>query len=239
MTVYPAIDLMDGTVVRLAQGDPTARTAYGQDPLATVEQFCQAGARWLHVVDLSGAFAGAPTQRALVERVIARAHDHGARVQVAGGLRSAAAVHAALAAGADRAVIGTLAVQDPDTAARLCAAHPDRIVVAVDGRDGRVAVDGWRTLSPLRADELACAAARWGAAAVLFTDVSRDGLQTGPAVAATAALQARVPIPVLASGGVGTLEHLDALARARVAGVVLGRALYEGTFSLQEAMARC
>lgn len=239
MIIFPAIDLMDGAVVRLSQGDPAARTSYGSDPLAVVDRFCQAGATWLHVVDLSGAFAGTPSQRAILADIVEHAHNLGARVQVAGGLRTPLAVRAALDSGADRAVIGTLAVEAPDEAARLCAEHPGRIVVAVDARDGQVAVDGWRTAAPVRADDLGRAAAGWGAAALLFTDVSRDGLQTGPAVEATAALQAQVPVPVLASGGVGSLAHLDALARAKVAGVVVGRALYEGNFTVQEALARC
>ncbi len=239
MIVIPAIDLMDGHAVRLAEGDPNRVTRYSSEPVELIERFARAGAQWIHVVDLDGAFAGAPVQLDLVRRLIARAHDLGARVEVGGGLRSVEAANAILAAGADRVVIGTLAVRSPHTVRELCARHPDRVMVAIDARDGTVAVDGWREASRLSPRELAETAVSWGATALLHTDVTRDGLQVGPAVEATTRMQDGLPIPVLASGGVGALSDLDDLAVARVAGVVLGRALYEGSFSVEEALARC
>jgi phosphoribosylformimino-5-aminoimidazole carboxamide ribotide isomerase len=239
MLVIPAIDLMGGKAVRLAQGRADRATQYHDDPPALAASFGDAGASLVHVVDLDGAFAGQSAHLALLSAIVAAAHEHGAKVQTGGGVRDAAGVERLLEAGADRVVVGTLAVREPDLVARLCQAHPERIVVAADSRGGKVAVDGWTAGSDQTPRALATAAERWGAAAVLFTDVSRDGMQTGPAVDATRALQEGLSIPVLASGGVGTLAHLDALATAGIHGVVLGRALYEGAFTLQEALARC
>lgn len=239
MIVIPAIDLMDGHAVRLAEGDRNRVTRYSEDPAGMVETFARAGAPWIHVVDLDGAFAGEPVQLPLVRQMVSRAHELGARVEVGGGMRSVASAEAVLQAGADRVVIGTLAVRSPDDVAGLCARHPDRIIVAIDARDGMVAVDGWREASSISARELAETAVGWGAAALLHTDVARDGLQVGPAVEATAAIQEGLSVPVYASGGVGALTDLDALVKAGIAGVVLGRALYEGSFSVEEALARC
>lgn len=239
MNVYPAIDLLDGRVVRLERGDASRATEYGSDPAEVAERFCRAGARLVHVVDLSGAFAGAPAQRPVLAELIARVHAAGGRIQISGGLRTREAAEAALAAGADRIVVGTMAVEDPDTAADLCRAHPGRIVVAVDARDGLVATRGWRTTTSIPAAELARTAEAWGAAALLFTDVARDGTGRGPAVEATAALQREVEIPVIASGGVGSLEDVRALERAGVRAVVIGRAIYEGLVSLEEVLAAC
>jgi phosphoribosylformimino-5-aminoimidazole carboxamide ribotide isomerase len=161
------------------------------------------------------------------------------QIQVGGGLRDADAVARALDSGADRAVIGTLALRDPELAARLCAMHAERIVVAADAKDGKVAVDGWRETSQLAAIDLVREAQRWGAAAVLYTDVARDGMQHGPALDATRTLQSAVAIDVLASGGVGSLADLDACKAAGIRGVIVGRALYERSFTIEEAMSRC
>lgn len=239
MIVLPAIDLMDGRAVRLSQGDRARRTVYDAAPAELVARFARAGARTIHVVDLDGAFAGEPVQLAAIAALVGIAHEHGATVEVGGGMRTTAAVERAFAAGADAVVVGTLALSDPDEVAALCERHAGRIVVAADARDGRVAVDGWRETAATTAVELARTAERWGAAAVLHTDVARDGLQEGPAVQATAEVQAAVSIPVYASGGVGTLDHLDACKAAGIRGVVVGRALYEGAFTLEEALARC
>lgn len=239
MIVIPAIDLMGGKAVRLEQGEASRTTEYHPRPVELVERFARAGARRIHVVDLDGAFAGEPRQLELIAELsrVARAHD--ATVQAGGGIRDAVAVQALLDAGVGRVVVGTLAVREPETVERLCGAHPDTIIVAADARDGVVAVEGWTKSSRLEARALAEAAQRWGAAAVLHTDVSRDGMQGGPAVEATASLQAGLEIPVLASGGVGRLADLDACVAAGIRGVVLGRALYERAFSLEEALARC
>jgi phosphoribosylformimino-5-aminoimidazole carboxamide ribotide isomerase len=237
--VIPAIDLMEGHAVRLAEGDRDRVTRYSADPVELIARFARAGAPWIHIVDLDGAFSGSPVQLPLVRDMVVRAHELGSRVQVGGGMRSREAVEQVLGVGADRVVVGTLAVRAPADVAALCREHPDRIVVAIDARDGVVAVDGWREAASLTAHELAVTAQGWGAAAVLHTDVARDGLQVGPAVHATADIQKDVTIPVIASGGVGALADLDALQSAGIEGVVLGRALYEGSFSVEEALARC
>jgi phosphoribosylformimino-5-aminoimidazole carboxamide ribotide isomerase len=234
--VLPAIDLMQGRAVRLEQGDRAKATVYDVAPTRLVETFADAGAKIIHVVDLDGAFAGAPAQLAAITTLVAIAHDHGATIEVGGGMRDVESVERTLAVGADAVVVGTLALREPASVEDLCARHPGRIVVAADARDGRVAVDGWREVAEITAIELARTAARWGAAAVLHTDVARDGLQRGPAVQATAEIQAAVEIPVYASGGVGSLEHLVACKAAGIRGVVVGRALYEGAFTLEEAL---
>lgn len=239
MIVIPAIDLIEGRAVRLAEGDPARSTVYDADPRAVVERFAAAGARRIHVVDLDGAFAGEPRQLELIAAMIERAHALGLEVEVGGGARSEAATLAILGAGADLVIVGTLAVREPALVAALCGRHPGRLIVAIDARDGRVATHGWRTTTDLEAATLAREAAGWGAAGLLYTDIARDGLQVGAAVAATAALQEAVEIPVIASGGVGSLDDLLALKAAGVRAVVLGRALYEGTVSLEEALRRC
>jgi phosphoribosylformimino-5-aminoimidazole carboxamide ribotide isomerase len=239
LLAIPAIDLLGGQAVRLAEGDPARATVYAADPSTKLREFIRAGATRIHVVDLDGAFAGRPVQTELVRSLVAEAHALGAEVEVGGGLRDRAAVEAALATGADYVVIGTLAVREPDTARALCHAHPGRIIVAIDARDGWVAIAGWQETSRVPAAALARTAASWGAAALLYTDVARDGLQVGAAVESTAALQRGVDIPVIASGGVGSLADLDALRREHIHAVILGRALYEGSFTVEEALARC
>lgn len=239
MIVLPAIDLMGGRAVRLTQGDRARATIYERPPTELVVHYARAGARTIHVVDLDGAFAGAPAQLETLARLVALAHDHGAAIEIGGGMRTAAAVAQAIETGADAVVIGTLAIREPAVAQSLCERFPRRIVVAADARDGAVAVDGWRESASTTAVELARTAERWGAAAVLHTDVARDGLQGGVSVAATAEVQAAVDIPVYASGGVGSLADLDACKAAGLRGVVVGRALYEGAFTIEEALARC
>jgi phosphoribosylformimino-5-aminoimidazole carboxamide ribotide isomerase len=236
MMVIPAIDLMDGHAVRLSEGDRERVTIYDDKPWKLAERFAEAGASRIHIVDLDGAFVGVPVQLDLMARLIDSAHQHGATVEVGGGIRGNEAAEAVLASGADLVVVGTMAVREPETVERLCSEHPNRIIVAIDSRDGRVAVDGWRQDSSIPARELAETAVSWGAAALLYTDVARDGLQVGPAVDATAALQRDLPIPVIASGGVGSLADLERLHAANVQAVVFGRALYEGSFTIEEAL---
>ncbi|HLT39242.1 MAG TPA: 1-(5-phosphoribosyl)-5-[(5-phosphoribosylamino)methylideneamino]imidazole-4-carboxamide isomerase [Enhygromyxa sp.] len=246
MLVIPAIDLLEGRAVRLAKGDRSRATVYSDEPWTLVAEFARAGARRIHVVDLDGAFAGEPRQVALIGRLLdAVGEFEGVEIEVGGGIRDAAAVERLIDAGVDKVVIGTLAIREPELVAELCRRFPNAMVVAIDARDGMVAVEGWTETSTIAAAELACRAAEWGAAALLYTDVSRDGLQVGPAVEATAALQAEVDrtlpdrrVDVIASGGVGSLEHLDALARAGVRAVICGRALYEHSFTLEEALVR-
>jgi phosphoribosylformimino-5-aminoimidazole carboxamide ribotide isomerase len=237
--LLPAIDLLDGKAVRLAGGRREAATIYSEEPWSLAEGFARAGANWIHVVDLDGAFAGRPAQRELVARIIETARAHGSTVEVGGGVRDADAVEHLFELGAQRVVVGTLAVRAPDVVSRLCRAHPERIVIAIDARDGMVAVEGWQETSTVPAADLARRAEHWGAGALLYTDVARDGLQTGPAVEATAALQAEVSIPVIASGGIATLGDLDRLRDAGVRAAVVGRAIYEGNFTVEEALARC
>lgn len=250
MLVIPAIDLLEGQAVRLVEGDRAQATVYSDQPWTLATQFVQDGAKRIHVVDLDGAFAGKPVQIQLLRRLLDAARsacstcsdgDAGKRVEleVGGGIRDAAAVELLIEAGVDKVVVGTLAIRDPKLVAELCRTHKGRIVVAIDARDGMVSIEGWRETSAVPAAELALQAADWGAAALLFTDVSRDGLQVGAAVESTAALQSQVQIDVIASGGVGSLQHLDALAAAGVRAVICGRALYERSFTLKEALARC
>ena len=239
MIVIPAIDLMGGSAVRLAQGDPAKSTVYADDPTALVDRFAAAGSRRIHIVDLDGALQGKPAQTELIAAMVDRARARDVAVQTGGGVRDADTVQALIDAGVDAVVIGTLAVRDPKLAESLCREHAGRIVVAVDAREGKVAVAGWQETSALLVADLARQAQQWGAAALLHTDVSRDGMQVGPAIEATAAVQREVSIPVYASGGVGSLEHLDACSAAGIAGVVLGRAIYEGAFTVEEALARC
>jgi phosphoribosylformimino-5-aminoimidazole carboxamide ribotide isomerase len=234
MRVWPAIDLLEGRAVRLHEGKRDRATVFSDAPWEIPARFAADGAQGLHVVDLDGAFAGAPVQHALVRRVIAAA---GALpVQVGGGIRDRAAVEAVLAAGATRVVLGTAAVKSPALVEECCRAHPGRIVVAVDAKDGMVAVDGWVAASNVSAAELGARAAGWGAAALLYTDVSRDGTGAGPNVAATAALARAVSIEVIASGGVSSLDDLRALRAAGIESVVVGRALYDAKFTLREAV---
>jgi len=237
MTVYPAIDLRGGRCVRLLQGAFDRETVYGDDPVAVARGFAAAGARWLHVVDLDGARAGRPVQTDLVRAICAGV---AIPVQVGGGLRDAAAVDAVLAAGAKRAVLGTIAVQDPDLARTLCRAHPGRVALGLDARNGRLRTAGWTEDSPLGPAALAARAAELGAAAIIYTDVGRDGTEQGPDLEGTRAVARAAGVPVIASGGVGSLDHVRAVAQLSsdgVAGVIIGRALYTGAVRLADALA--
>lgn len=237
MIIIPAIDLMNGQAVRLTRGARESATVYSAEPWTLVTGFAAAGATRLHVVDLDGAFAGAPQSRAVIERITAAAEAAGMPVELGGGLRDRDAVEGALAAGARWAVLGTAAVRDPTLVQELCESWPGRIIVAVDAVGGMVAVDGWTETSSVRAEELGRRAADWGAAALLYTDVARDGTGGGPAVEATAALASAASIPVIASGGIGSLDHVRALAAAGIPMAVVGRALYDKKFTLAEAIA--
>ena len=234
MIVIPAIDLLDGRAVRLVEGRRDSITVFRERPEDLVAEWAAAGATRLHVVDLDGAFAGARKHVDVVARMCAAAPMP---VQVGGGLRDEESARAVLDAGARWAVLGTAAIKDPALVERLCGAFPGRVIVAVDARDGLVAVEGWVETSTVTAIELGRRAAGWGAAALLYTDVARDGTGRGPNVEATAALAAAVDCEVIASGGVASLEHVRALAAARVPAVVVGRALYDQRFTLAEALA--
>ena len=237
MIVIPAVDLREGRCVRLREGRAEAETVFSEDPVAMAMQWKTQGAERLHVVDLDGAFGGAPRQTALVAKIVAAVAP--VPVEAGGGLRDVAAVEAVLEAGARWAVVGTRAFE-PEFMAELGRRFPRRVIVAVDARDGRVAVQGWLALSDVTPLELARAVRERGeVAALLYTDVSRDGTEQGPNVAATAQLARCSGIPVLASGGVGSLAHIAALAEvaeAGIEGVVIGRALYTGAVALPAAM---
>jgi phosphoribosylformimino-5-aminoimidazole carboxamide ribotide isomerase len=236
MTIYPAIDLRDGRCVRLVEGDFARETVYGDDPVAMARRWEAAGARWLHVVDLDGARAGAPVQAPIVARICAAVSMP---VQVGGGLRDEAAVRTVLDAGAARAIVGTVAVRDPALCERLCRAFPGRVAVGIDARDGVACVAGWEEGSALRATDLARTVAERGAAAIVYTDIGRDGTERGPNVEETAAVARAARIPVIASGGVGTLDHVRAVAARTgdgIEGVIIGRALYTGSVVLEDAL---
>jgi phosphoribosylformimino-5-aminoimidazole carboxamide ribotide isomerase len=234
LELIPAIDLLGGKLVRLHKGDYAAVTVYSDDPSGQAAQFFRQGATRLHVVDLDGARDGRPGNVAAIEAIVAAAP---LRVQVGGGIRDARAAERWLQAGVERVVLGTAAVKSPDVVQRLCAAYPGRVIVAVDERDGEVAVEGWLEGSGRSAHDLARSVDDWGAAAILHTVIDRDGTREGPDVAATAALQRRVRATVIASGGIGRLEHIEALAAAGVRAAVCGRALYSGAFDLPAAIA--
>jgi phosphoribosylformimino-5-aminoimidazole carboxamide ribotide isomerase len=234
MRILPAIDLLDGKAVRLHQGRYDRVTVYSDDPPSVARRF-RAHVDWMHVVDLAGAREGRPVQEEAV-RAIARAFA-GGQLQVGGGVRTREALEGYLALGARRIVLGTAAVQDPELVRALARAHPNVIVLAVDAKDGFVATHGWTSVSTLRAIDVVRDLADAPIAAVLYTDVARDGTGAGPNVPATAELAAASPFPVIASGGVGKREHLEALAAtANVESVVVGRALYDGSITLEDAI---
>jgi phosphoribosylformimino-5-aminoimidazole carboxamide ribotide isomerase len=237
MRILPAIDLLGGKAVRLHQGRYEEATVYDDDPAAVARRF-RAVVDAMHVVDLEGAKAGAPVQREAVRTIIEAFARDGGIVQVGGGVRSREALEGYLALGARRVVLGTAAVKDPELVRDLARAHPGVVVLAVDAKNGFVATDGWTKVSTIRAADLVRGLADVAVGAVLYTDVARDGTGSGPNVEATRALAEASPFPVIASGGVGTLEHLRALAAiANVESVVVGRALYDGSFTLEAAVA--
>jgi phosphoribosylformimino-5-aminoimidazole carboxamide ribotide isomerase len=235
MIVIPAIDVHQGRCVRLRQGRAEAETVFAEDPVAMARRWVDLGAERLHVVDLDGALGG-PRQTALVRRIIEAAAP--VPVQLGGGLRDEGAVAEMLKAGARWAVIGTRAALDAAFLGVLCRRHPARVIVAVDGRGERVTVKGWTEVVEETVIQLGLRARTAGAAALLYTDVSRDGTELGPNVEDTEALADAVELPILASGGVASIQDLRRLAGIRgVAGVVVGRALYTGAIDLSQAAA--
>ncbi len=233
--IIPAIDLLDGKAVRLREGLREDSTLYSNNPVELIDRWADAGASRVHVVDLDGAFGGNRVHRSVIEQILARAK---VPVQVGGGLRTKDAIEAALSAGASGAVVGTAAIKQAAMVEAACADHPGKIIVAVDARDGMVTTEGWTESSALSAIELAARASSWGAIAVLYTDVARDGTEVGPNFETTTALVSNVQpsIDVIASGGVGTLEHIRRLAATGAKSVIVGRALYEQRFTLGEAI---
>ena len=232
MKLLPAIDLLGGQAVRLEEGRRDRVTVFHDRPVELVAELARGGADRLHVVDLDGAFSGSPQQQALIRELVALSPIP---VEVGGGIRDRAAIDAVLALGAQYVVLGTAAVRSPALVEEACRAHPGRVIVAVDARDGVVAVDGWTASGGVTAVELGQRAAAWGAAALLYTDVARDGLHVGPNIELTAQLARSVSCEVIASGGVGSVDDLARLRDAGIAAVVVGRALYDKRFTVEQA----
>ncbi|MDB4989018.1 MAG: Phosphoribosylformimino-5-aminoimidazole carboxamide ribotide isomerase [Myxococcaceae bacterium] len=233
MELIPSIDVLDGKVVRLHRGDYAQVTVFADDPAAQAAHFQSLGARYLHVVDLDGARAGKPGNREVLERILREAPK--LQVQVAGGIRTRESAEQWFALGARRVVLGTIAIKQPALAEALCREHPGGIVIALDAKDGVIAVEGWLEATGQQLTDVAREVDDWGAAAILFTDINRDGTREGPAVETTAALQKSARATVIASGGIGTLDDLYALRNAGVRAAVTGRALYSGAFDLTAA----
>ena len=236
MIFFPAIDLKDGQCVRLFQGDMDQVTVFGDDPAGQAKGFADAGAKWLHVVDLNGAFSGRPVNEDAVSGILDRIDIP---VQLGGGIRDMQTIDFWLDRGVRRVILGTVAVRDPDLVKQACKLHPDRVVVGIDARDGMVAVDGWTELSEITGLELAKEFEDCGVAAIIYTDIARDGAMDGPNIEATVGLANAVSVPVIASGGVSSLEDLEALKAAGTGlleGVISGRALYDGRIDLAAAV---
>ena len=228
MILYPAIDLKDGACVRLVKGDMANATVFNKDPAAQARDFEKAGFTHLHIVDLNGAFAGRPVNSAAVAEI---RKATSVPLQLGGGIRDMATIESWLANGIDRVILGTVAVKNPQLVVDACRKFPGRIAVGIDARGGRVAVEGWGEASETAVVELALRFENVGVAAIIYTDIDRDGALMGVNVSATAALAEAVNIPVIASGGVASLDdlrRLKACERTGIAGVIVGRALYDG-----------
>jgi phosphoribosylformimino-5-aminoimidazole carboxamide ribotide isomerase len=236
LILFPAIDIKDGVCVRLEQGDMARATVFNRDPAAQAQTFVLEGFEYLHVVDLDAAFAGRPVNVRAVERIL---ESIPLPVQLGGGLRDMGAISSWLEKGVDRAIIGTAAVRDPSLVREAARAFPGRIAVGLDARDGKVAVQGWAETSELTALEIAQRFEDAGVAAIIYTDISRDGLLKGLNLDATIALADAVSIPVVASGGLASLEDIRLMLEpraVRLAGAIAGRALYDGRLNASEAL---
>jgi phosphoribosylformimino-5-aminoimidazole carboxamide ribotide isomerase len=233
--LYPAIDLKGGACVRLLRGEMDRATVFNDNPPSQARVFEAAGCAWIHVVDLDGAVKGKSVNGAAVKGIVGAVE---AKVQLGGGIRDEAGIEAWLAAGVARVVLGTAALNDPDLVRRACRKHPSRIAVGVDARRGRVAVKGWTETSETTAEELAARFADAGVAALIYTDIDRDGALEGPNIEATTALAAKAAMPVIASGGVSSMYDMVKLKQAApmLDGIIVGRALYEGWIDLREAL---
>ncbi len=228
MILYPAIDLKGGECVRLLRGEMDAATVYNPDPASQARAFQDAGCAWIHVVDLDGAFAGEAVNGAAVRSILSAVD---VPVQLGGGIRSRAHIDTWLEAGISRVILGTVALRDPELVIAACRDHPGRIAVGIDARGGKVAVEGWAETSEITATDLALKFEDAGVAAIIFTDIDRDGALQGPNLEATGALARALSTPVIASGGVSSLDDLRAIAKLDkdgVAGAIVGRALYDG-----------
>ncbi len=235
MILFPAIDLKDGACVRLKLGLMDQATVFNADPADQARAFAVAGAEWIHVVDLNGAFAGRPVNAASVEAILATVE---VPVQLGGGIRDMATIEAWLERGVRRVILGTVALKDPALVKAACRRFPGQVAVGIDAKGGQVAVEGWAETSDLTVLDLALKFEDAGVAAIIYTDIDRDGVLTGPNVEATAALAAAIRTPVIASGGVSSLDDLRRLkAVPGLEGVISGRALYDGRIDLAQALA--
>ena len=234
MILYPAIDLKDGQCVRLLRGEMSAATVFGDDPAAQAAKFQAAGCDWLHLVDLNGAFAGQPVNAAAVKAILAAITIP---AQLGGGIRDLTTIEMWLTQGVARVILGTVAVENPALVRRAAKAFPNQIAVGIDARSGLVATKGWAQETTVHATDLARSFEDAGVAALIYTDIDRDGAMQGPNIAATEALARAVTIPVIASGGVSSMADLLALqATGVIAGAISGRALYDGAIDLSAAL---
>lgn len=234
MEILPAIDLRDGKCVRLLQGDYERQINYNDDPVGQAQLFEQEGAKWLHVVDLDGAKDGKHHNIETLERI--RAHTN-LTIELGGGVRSEESIKQLLDAGIRRVIVGTKAMEEPEWFEEMVFKYPDQIVLGLDARDGKIATHGWLETGDETVVETAAKVNDWPLAAIVYTDIARDGMLTGPNVAATGQLAESCKIPIVASGGVGQLGDIEQLAPLPLMGVIVGRALYEGKFTLKEALA--
>ena len=235
MILYPAIDLKDGQAVRLVHGDMAQSTVFNDDPAAQALSFVQAGCKWLHLVDLNGAFAGTPVNAAPVEAILKSCN---VPAQLGGGIRDMATIESWLDKGLARVILGTVAVENPTLVREAARAFPGQVAVGIDARKGKVATKGWAEETDAEATELAKSFEDAGVAAIIYTDILRDGAMGGPNIDATADLARAVSIPIIASGGVSSLTDLQALKSTGViSGAISGRALYDGAIDLREALA--
>jgi phosphoribosylformimino-5-aminoimidazole carboxamide ribotide isomerase len=234
MILYPAIDIRGGRCVRLIEGDFDRETTYDSDPSAAARRWVEAGAEWLHVVDLDGAVEGRPINAQAVAQIRAAVD---VPIQLGGGLRLLTDLENAFSGGVDRAILGTVALQDPELVISAVARWGDRIAVALDARDGRLATDGWLGQSDARAVEVAQRLARSRVRHFIYTDIRRDGTLTGPNVQGLSELIEQVDANVIASGGIASLDEINAVAALGASGAIIGRALYDGRIDLAEAVA--
>lgn len=235
MQIWPAIDLRGGKCVRLQQGDYARETVFGEDPAAMAKHFVDQGGQYLHLVDLDGAKAGSVANWQSVESIV-RAVD--VPCELGGGVRDEATIGRLLDLGIARVVIGTLAIKQPDWFRQMCAKFPGKLVLGIDARGGMVATEGWLETSQVRAVELAQGFAREKIAAIIYTDIETDGMLSGPNLGALDEMARAVDVPVIASGGVATADDITRLTKLPVAGCIIGRALYEGTLKLADALER-
>ncbi|MEO0343153.1 MAG: 1-(5-phosphoribosyl)-5-[(5-phosphoribosylamino)methylideneamino]imidazole-4-carboxamide isomerase [Pseudomonadota bacterium] len=236
MILYPAIDLKDGQCVRLYKGEMDQATVFSDDPAAQAELFQSDGADWVHLVDLNGAFAGAPINAGAVEAILNRIS---VPAQLGGGIRDMATIETWLEKGLSRVILGTVAVKKPNLVRQAAKAFPGHIAIGIDARSGMVATEGWAETSNMVAKDLARKFEDAGVSAIIYTDIDRDGAMQGPNIPATAALSDAVDIPVIASGGVSSLADLEALrvAGPKLNGAITGRALYDNAFTIAQAKA--